>query len=630
MKSFFWSIEIIWLLSSLAFADNPIVQTNYAPDPATMVHNGTFYVYTGHDEDVLVDNFYTMNEWRVYSTTDMVNWTDHGSPLDYSTFSWSGGKAWAAQTVYRNGKFYWYVTAGLKGSNQPAIGVAVSDSPTGPFTDALGVPLIKNSWDDIDPTAFVDDDGQAYLYWGNPQLYYVKLNKDMTSYTGGIQKVPMTTQSFGTRTGDAKRATTYEEGPWFFKRKDLYYMVYAAGPLPEPIGYATAPGPTGPWTYGGEIMSSGGTGSFTNHPGVVEYKGKGYFAYHTGKLPGGGGYHRSVAIESFDFNPDGSIPKISMSTQGPDPVATLDPYKRVEAETMAWSEGLKVGENDQVGVYLTRIDNGDYLKVREVDFGTSGATHFKASFASAGQGGSIELHVGSLTGTLIGTLPISGTGGATTWKQDSVEVSSDAVGIKDLYLVFKGSGSSLFNLDYWQFTSASSCPPQRDSVCNGSFTDGKGGWALNVWAGGASGSVVDGKYQIQIDSIGTSNHHIQLIQSGLILEKGKSYRLTFDAYASASRTLEVNVEKHISPWTSYLQTLSQLELTTASKTYSVEFTMDESTDSSARISFNAGASTATIFLDNVAIQPIASALLPASKAVQAWIQMRQGESGLAE
>ena len=128
------------------------------------------------------------------------------------------------ETFPRNGKFYWYVTAGLSGGSQPSIGVAVSDNPTGPFKDPINKPLVKNSWDDIDPTVFIDTDGQAYLYWGNPKLYYVKLNSDMVSYTGGIQQVPMTTASFGVRTGDAARATTYEEGPWFFKRKSLYYM----------------------------------------------------------------------------------------------------------------------------------------------------------------------------------------------------------------------------------------------------------------------------------------------------------------------------------------------------------------------------------------------------------------------
>jgi len=448
MKALAFATILPW--AAPALADNPIVQTIYTADPAIMVWNDTVYAYTGHDEDVLVNNFFTMNEWRVYSTTDMVNWRDRGAALNFKTFSWSGGKAWAAQCVPRNNKFYWYVTAGLTGSNQPAIGVAVGDHPTGPFKDALGKPLVKNSWDDIDPTAFVDTDGQAYLYWGNPKLYYVKLNADMTSYTGGIQQIALNAAGFGTRTGDANRATTYEEAPWFYKRGNLYYMVFAAGPLPEKISYATSTGPTGPWTYRGQIMSADGTGSFTNHAGIVEFKNKGYFIYHTGKLPGGGGFNRSVAVEEFSYNADGTIPTIKMTTQGPSPVQNLDPYLRQEGETMAFSSGVETS-SEGTGIALTGIHNGDWVKLRSVDFGAKGANSFSASVASTGTG-SIELRLGSQTGTLVGTLSIASTGGMGTWKSLSTTVSG-ATGVKDLFLVFKGSGTGeLFKLDHWSFS----------------------------------------------------------------------------------------------------------------------------------------------------------------------------------
>lgn len=464
------SISAVLGLALSCLADNPIVQTYYTPDPAPMVWKDTMFVYTGHDEDVTVDNFFTMNDWRTYSTTDMVNWTDRGSPLSHKTFGWSGGKAWAAQCIPRNGKFYWYVTAGKGNSGQPAIGVAVSDNPTGPFKDPLGKPLATQSWDDIDPTVFIDDDGQAYLFWGNPKLYWVKLNNDMTSYSGGINATNMTTAQFGTRTGDATR-TTYEEGPWFFKRGSLYYMVYAAGPLPEPINYSTATSPTGPWTFRGTIMANNNTGSFTNHSGIAEYKGRAYFFYHTGKLPGGGGYKRSTAIEEFKYNADGTIPKISMTTQGPDPVDSLDPYSRVEGETMAFSSGVKTAQNATTGVYVTQIHNGDWIKVRAVDFGSGGAKSVTASVASAGQGGTIELHLGSQTGKTIGTIPVGNTGGTTSWKSATASVSG-AVGAQDLYLVFKGSGTGeLFNLDWWQFESLTSSNRIRQTPTHTSLVD---------------------------------------------------------------------------------------------------------------------------------------------------------------
>ena len=148
---------------------NPIVQTCYTTDPAPLVSGDRLYVYTGHDENNA--DFFWMQEWRCYSTNDMVNWTDHGSPAALETFSWADDRAWAPQCIERNGKFYLYVPAHCKTSGTMAIGVCVSDSPTGPFVDPIGKPLADGSWDFIDPTVLIDDDGQAWLYWGNPKLY---------------------------------------------------------------------------------------------------------------------------------------------------------------------------------------------------------------------------------------------------------------------------------------------------------------------------------------------------------------------------------------------------------------------------------------------------------------------------
>src|SRR6476469_3273058 len=178
-----WLVAVMGLLAPspvTASADNPIVQHIYTADPAPLVHNGRVYLYTGHDEDGSTN--FTMREWRVWSSADMVNWTDHGSPLNLASFSWASNNAWAGQTIYRNGKFYWYVPMTVRATGQMGIGVAVATSPTAPFNYAIGRPLVSNG--QIDPTVFVDDDGQAYLYWGNPDLWYVRLNADMTSYSG--------------------------------------------------------------------------------------------------------------------------------------------------------------------------------------------------------------------------------------------------------------------------------------------------------------------------------------------------------------------------------------------------------------------------------------------------------------
>ncbi len=189
-------------MSLAASAQNPVIQTCYTTDPAPMVHDGTFYIYTGHDEDGA--DFFWMQEWRVYSSKDMVNWTDHGSPLAIEDIAWGDDRAWAPQCVERNGKFYFYVPLHSKLSGGMAIGVAVGDSPVGPFKDALGAPLFDNgSWDNIDPTVYVDNDGQAYIYWGNPEIYYAKLNEDMISFDGEVRKVEQTVE--GARKGRSIR-----------------------------------------------------------------------------------------------------------------------------------------------------------------------------------------------------------------------------------------------------------------------------------------------------------------------------------------------------------------------------------------------------------------------------------------
>lgn len=438
-----------------AAAINPVVQTNFTTDPAPMVHNDTLYVYTGHDEDGA--DFFWMQEWRVYSTTDMVNWTDHGSPLAIEDFEWADDRAWAPQCIERDGKFYFYVPLHSKLTNAMAIGVAVGDTPVGPFRDAIGRPLVDGSWDYIDPTVFIDDDGQAYLYWGNPEIYYVKLNKDMVSFDGEVCKVEQTVEGFGApgpkeRVKSTEYKDMYTEGPWFYRRGDKYYLLYAAGGVPEHIAYSMSNSPTGPWRYMGEIMPLSDTGSFTNHCGVTDYKGRSYFFYHTGKLPRGGGFGRSIAVEEFSYKPDGTFPIIMPTDSGVAPVGYLDPYRRVEAETMAWSQGVRVEPNARSGVYVSDIHDGDYIRVNNVNFGSGGPAVFGASVASALRGGRIEVRVDAPDGELAALMDVPGTGGWEEWKYIETRALAEIPGVHDIYFVFRGrKGPKLFNIDYWNF-----------------------------------------------------------------------------------------------------------------------------------------------------------------------------------
>ena len=438
-----------------SIAQNPIVQTYYTADPAPMVHNGKVYVYTSHDEDTTVNNFFTMYDWRCYSSDDMVNWTDHGAVASLKNFEWldKTNGAWAPQCIERNDRFYLYVPIHGEG-----ISVLVSDSPTGPFHDPLGHRLIVDSedvWTDIDPTVFIDDDEQAYLYWGNPSLFYVKLNEDMISYDRtigkkGIVAVEMNAESFGeNKAKDGKHLTNYTEGPWFYKRNDIYYLVYAAGGIPEYIAYSTAPTAEGPWTYRGYIMERAPHLAFTNHPGIVDFKGNSYFFYHDQALSGGEGFKRSVSVEQFEYNKDGSIPLITPTKEGvKESVANLNPFQRVEAETIAWSEGLKTASNDKTGVYVTKVDNGDFIKVRSVDF-EKGAEKFKVR-AEPLNGGKIEIRLDSISGPLLGVCEITKTDRDSNWQTFTTKTDKHK-GVHDLFFVFKGDEGELFNLDYWEF-----------------------------------------------------------------------------------------------------------------------------------------------------------------------------------
>lgn len=440
-----------------AKADNPAIQTIYSTDPAPMVYGDTVYLYTGRDADN--SNNYYMPDWHCFSSQDMQNWTDHGTILSWDSFKWGKkDSAWAAQCIERNGKFYYYVTLENNSGGGRAIGVAVADSPTGPFKDALGKPLCGPHWEYIDPTVFIDDDGQAWLMFGNPSCYYVKLKEDMVTLDGEIRKFDMNAQTFG----PSSKTSSYGEGPWFYKRGDLYYLVFAAfygSDGGESLGYSTAPTPTGPWTYGGQVMKT--HNCFTNHPGVIDFKGKSYLFYHDASLPGGGSFDRSVCVDEFTYGSDGSIPTISPSKTGPKQIKSFDPFRKVEAETMCWSSGVKTEECSSGGLDLCNIEDGDFVKIKGVDFG-SGADRFTASVASATEGGMIELHTGSEKGPIVGACKVPGTDGWQEWTEVSCDASVS--GVEDLYLTFKGDSGYLFNIDWWKFSGAGAADIKEDST----------------------------------------------------------------------------------------------------------------------------------------------------------------------
>jgi len=327
--------------------DNPIIKydttdpTNqvgdiiYTADPAVMVIGDTVYLYSTRDEQALEVNDYRMYEYRLWTSSDMLNWQNKGAVLRYSDFAWARGNektgnAYAHHVIQRKdaaGKARYFFYAAVEGGQTNgefgfAIGVAVSDNPAGPFVDPRGMPMIlledtakykDHSWRNIDPAVFIDDDGRAYLYWGNKQLWWVELDSNLIQLKGESFTLDAAGKMQNRDASQVQIHTVdslpnFEEAPYVSKHNGIYYLLYAAG-FPESIAYATSSSATGPWQYRGIIMPPL-PGTTTIHPALFDFNGHTYLAYHNADQPGGGNYRRSVAVDRVYFNADGSIKPI--------------------------------------------------------------------------------------------------------------------------------------------------------------------------------------------------------------------------------------------------------------------------------------------------------------------------------
>lgn len=288
---------------------NPIVRHIHTADPAALVKGDTLWLFAGRDQNGNQSG-YVMKDWLVFSTTDMKHWTQYPVPLKVEDFKWAASKqAYAGHVAERNGKYYWYVS-----TNWCGIGVAVSDKITGPYKDALGKPLLTNkdcfdshhSWACIDPVVFIDDDGQAYLTWGNRECYIVKLKDNMIETEGEVKRIHI------------DESHPFTEAPWIHKHDGKYYLTYASE-WPEKIAYAVADHIEGPYETKGIISEIAGN-SNTTHPAIVNFKGQWIFISHNGGLPTCTSYSRSVVAEPMEYNADGSIKPIPPTAEGVKPL----------------------------------------------------------------------------------------------------------------------------------------------------------------------------------------------------------------------------------------------------------------------------------------------------------------------
>jgi len=300
--------------SPAALAGNPLFEHVFTADPAALVDGDTVWLYTGHDEAPNNDVFFEMHDWLAFSSKDMKHWQEHGPIMKATDFAWAKGDAWASHMVKKDGR-YWFYTTVRHDDTKPgfAVGVAVSDSPTGPFVDAKGSALITNDmttqtpndWDDIDPALFIEDTGEVYLFFGNLAPKYVKLKDNMIELDGPIEVIDI---------------PHFTEASWVHKRGDTYYLSYACF-FPEKICYATSDSIHGPWQYRGILNEIAGN-TETNHQSIIEFQGKDYFIYHTGAVPpsdgqpSGGRFRRSVSIDRLYYNDDGTLKRVIMTSEG--------------------------------------------------------------------------------------------------------------------------------------------------------------------------------------------------------------------------------------------------------------------------------------------------------------------------
>jgi len=462
-------------------ADYPLVSHRYAAEPTGIEWNGRLYLFCSNDDDNNT-NSYLMHSIVCFSTDDLKNWTDHGVVFDASSTSWAG-YCWAPSVVSNNNTFYLYFGNGVGG-----VGVATSSVPTGPFTDALGGPLVgdatpgaagSNQWY-FDPCAFVDDDGQGYLYFGGNatnNARVLRLNSDLISVNGAA--LPMD-------------ETNFFRASQMHKRNGIYYFTYSSQP-PAQILCMTNSNPLSGFQYSGMVLDNPpyNFGSNSQHS-FFTYKGAWYCAYHNRIVASQNGIptdvKRNVCLDAASYGSSGALQTVSPTADGLAQLKSLNPYARVEAETLAQQSGVKPIICSEGGLLMNITTNGSWIRVRGVDFGT-GASQFLARVACNNSSGNrIELHLDSLAGTTIGTCAVGFTGGPQTWTNAACAVSA-VTGAHDLYMVFKNdSGSTLFNFNWWRFVNsanpASSASPAHQYSFNetggSSVADSIGG---ALWAG---------------------------------------------------------------------------------------------------------------------------------------------------
>ena len=465
--------------------DTPVMTQRLGADPYAIVYEDRVYLYmTGdlyeYNEDGTVkpNSFSLINKLNVISSDDLVNWTDHGTIYAASkdgAAKW-GNNSWAPAVAYKEidgkTKFFIYFANGGNG-----IGVLTSDSPVGPFTDPIDRALISRATPNcanvdwlFDPAVLVDDDGSAYIYFGGG----VPRGKIANPGTGRIAKLGADMISLDGEPIAFDIPYLFEDSG-INKIGDTYYYSYCTnwnvdeegtkkyGFTNANIAYMTSKNPMGPFTYQGVVLLNPGSyyGCYgNNHHCMFEFNGEWYIAYHTQILEqmlGISGGYRSTSITKITVNEDGTIATVpNVDRHSLVQQKYLNPYERVEAETMATMGGLNTTQADEVSktygsgnMAVSDIDTGDWLALYGVDFGEKGATSFTAAVkAEAGTVGAIQIRLDIADGETVGYLEIGEGADGTSYMEYSAELLKKVTGVHNLIFVFYGEN---YSVDYWKF-----------------------------------------------------------------------------------------------------------------------------------------------------------------------------------
>ena len=498
-----FGLALVGGLVGVALADNPISSYHYLADPGAASDDTYFYVITDSDDPAAANaSDYDIKALYGFRTKDMKNWTDFG--IIYDARKVDGiGAIWASGIAVNPNDHRLYIVFPDGGGG--GIGLIGADSIAGPWTNPVsGGKKLINNWgggladcDGIgwcfDPAIFFDDDGQGYFTFGggssdsrpagdnNNDIFNIyKLNKDMKGFDTGSKT--------HLKIGGPKAM----EASYIHKYNKKYYLSYSTADLR--IAYGMSDSPMGPYTYKGIFMGNPNIGgqninaNNNNHHGIAEFKGHWYVAYHDRRIANGydglekipaedgkanptPAFHRSVSVDEFYYNSDGTMKELTFTKEGPKQIENFDPYDWYPALTSSKQKGIRSRSNWSPGkvaehLLLPLSTKESWIRVSGVDFGTA-ATGFVVEAASAADGNSIEIHTGSASGTLAGTCPLKNTGNKSTFAENKCEVEGLKGVVEQIFLVFKGSQDSTMAIKAWGFEGSGTTPPEPQKPFGG-------------------------------------------------------------------------------------------------------------------------------------------------------------------